>query len=102
MGDYADPTVNIESLSITRYQDLSTWQLCASDIKSLCKRFLQTGLSVFEFSKRHTIPYSTMKRYVQRYRAWQTTGVDDIRDSKAGRPSIMLMMPKASSTFGHI
>jgi hypothetical protein len=89
MGDYADPTVDIESLSITRYQDLSTWQLCASDIKSLCKSFLQTSISVFEFSKRHNMPYSTMKRYVQRYRAWQTTGVDNIRDSKAGRPSIL-------------
>jgi hypothetical protein len=61
MGDFADPTVNVETLSLTRFQDLSSWQLCGSDIKSLCKTFLVTGLSVREFSIRHLIPYSTMK-----------------------------------------
>jgi hypothetical protein len=30
-----------------------------------------------------------MKRYVQRYREWRTTGVDNIRDSKACCPSIL-------------
>ena len=89
MEDFADPTVNVETLSLTRFQDLSSWQLCGSDIKSLCKTFLVTGLSVREFAIRHLIPYSTMKRYVHKYRQWQTTGVDSIRDANAGRPSIL-------------
>ena len=87
MEDFADPTVNVQTLFLTRYQDLSEWSLCGSDIKSLCKSFIETGLSVSEFSKRHSLPYSTMKRYVQKYREWQTTGVDNIRDARAGRPS---------------
>jgi hypothetical protein len=50
-------TVNVETSSITRYQDLSPWQLSASDIKSLCKSFLETGKSAYEFANRHTILY---------------------------------------------
>ena len=86
MGDFVDPTIDVQSLFLTRFQDLSEWSFCGSDIKSLCKSYTDTGLSVFEFAKRHSIPYSTMKRYVHRYRLWKTTGVDKIHDARAGRP----------------
>ena len=86
MGDFVDPTIGVQTLFLTRFQDLSSWSFCGSDVKSLCKSFNETGLSVFEFANRHSLPYSTMKRYVNKYRMWKTTGVDKIHDARAGRP----------------
>ena len=72
MGDFSDPTIDVQTLRLTRYQDLSNWTFLASDIKSLCKTHLESGLSVHAFAGNHSLPYSTMKRYVQRFVEWKT------------------------------
>ena len=75
MENQEDPSAFVQPLLLRRYQDLSSWTFCASDIKSLCKSFLQSGLSIREFSTRHSVPHSTMKRYMWKYKKWQATGI---------------------------
>ena len=86
MGDVIDPTLTVRLLSITRNQDLSDWFFCSSDQKSLCRNLIESGITTMEFARRHCLAYSTMKRYMTKYRKWKTTGVDKFHDSKGGRP----------------
>jgi hypothetical protein len=86
MGDILDPTFTVRLLSITRNQDLSDWFFCSSDQKSLCRNLFESGITTMEFARRHCLAYSTMKRYMTKYRKWKMTGVDTFHDSKGGRP----------------
>jgi hypothetical protein len=75
MGDILDPTFTVRLLSITRNQDLSDWVFCSSDQESLCRNLVESGITTMEFARRHCLAYSTMKRYMTKYRKWKTTGV---------------------------
>lgn len=90
MTTFVDPTVNVIPLTLRRNQNLSEWEYFADDIKALCKTYdllkLESNLSMREFTTRHSIPFATFQRYMTKYYIWKRTGVDTIRDGRAGRP----------------
>ena len=57
------------------------------DIKSLCKSFLLSDITILEFIDRHSVPHPSMKRYMQKYRKWQTTGIDTFHNSSGASMS---------------
>jgi hypothetical protein len=69
----------------SRNQDLSDGAFCSSDQKSLRRNLVESGITTREFSTRHCLAYSTMKRYMNKYRTWKSTGVD----SKGERPPLV-------------
>ena len=83
------PTLVVQTLKLTRYQDLSEWHLCASEQKELCKNLIDSGLSVNAWSSRHSMNYSSMKRYMRKYQLWQSSGIDTFHNSGGGRPPII-------------
>lgn len=89
MANLEDPTVNVQPLLLRRFQDLSSWSLAASDNKSLCKSFLLSAISIRDFSARHSVPHSSMKRYMQKYKKWRETGLDTFHNSSGGRPFLL-------------
>ena len=89
MSAFDDPTLAVQTLKLTRYQDLSEWHLCASEQKELCKNLIDSGLSVNAWSSRHSMNYSSMKRYMRKYRLWQSSGIDTFHNSGGGRPPII-------------
>jgi hypothetical protein len=68
MADFVDPTLGVRLLSVTRNQDLSDWSLISSDQKSLCRNLVESGLSVIDFCNRHVSAFSTINRFMKKYR----------------------------------
>ena len=89
MSAFDDPTLAVQTLKLTRYQDLSEWHLCASEQKELCQNLIDSGLSVNAWSSRHSMNYSSMKRYMRKYQLWQSSGIDTFHNSGGGRPPII-------------
>ena len=89
MAAHVDPSAGIIPLSLTRNQDLSSWSFASDEIKSLCESHRRSGVSVNEFRKRHSLSYSTMKRYAANYKIWRETGVDNFHSSHGGRPALV-------------
>ena len=58
-------------------------------MKSLCKTFTLSDISLKDFSARHSVPHSTMKRCMKKFLHWKSTGVDLFHNSSGGRPSLL-------------
>lgn len=75
-----------ETSRIGRFSDLSGSYHSAASKVLLCEEYFRSELSPDSFARTHSIPPTSMKRMIAKYKDDQESGISTFRDSGSGRP----------------